>query len=62
MVVEDDEDILEVVKFLLEAKGFNVFEHTSGLEVLDGVEKYQSDLILVDIGLPENQEPKCVKN
>jgi DNA-binding response OmpR family regulator len=51
LVVEDDADILEM-KFVLEKEGYQMFEYASGLEVPEAVEKYQPDLILVDIRLP----------
>jgi DNA-binding response OmpR family regulator len=52
LIVDDEKDILEVVQYILIQKGFNVFTHTSGLQVPEAVQFYHPDLILLDIGLP----------
>lgn len=52
LVVDDDPDILEVVKFILTSYGFEVHTHATGLNVLEVVLDYQPDLILLDIRLP----------
>ncbi len=52
LIVDDDQNILEVVKFILLSYGFSVHTHTTGLNVLDIVLEYEPDLILLDIRLP----------
>jgi len=52
LVVDDDLDILEVVKIALEFYGFEVKTHSTGLNVPDAVQEHQPDLILLNIFLP----------
>jgi DNA-binding response OmpR family regulator len=52
LVVDDDADILSVVKHILIAHGFDVETHSSGLNVADRVLHYHPNLILLDIRLP----------
>jgi DNA-binding response OmpR family regulator len=52
LVVDDDPNILEVVKFILTSYGFEVHTHSTGLNVMEVVLDYQPDLILLDIRLP----------
>jgi len=52
LVVDDDLDILEVVKIALEFYGLSVKTHSTGLGVPDVVQQYQPHLILLNIFLP----------
>lgn len=52
LVVEDDEDIVETVKFSLEVKGFVVDVAYDGLHALRMARKERYDLMLLDIMLP----------
>lgn len=52
LIVDDDKDILTVVKYLLKSHGFKVHTHSTGLNVTDVVDTFHPDLILLDIMLP----------
>jgi two-component system, OmpR family, alkaline phosphatase synthesis response regulator PhoP len=52
LVVDDEEDILELIKFNLEEEGFQVNSCKNGLEVLPRIEKNKPDLIILDVMLP----------
>ena len=52
LVIDDDQNILEVVKFILTSYGFEVHTHSTGLNVLEVVLDFQPDLILLDVRLP----------
>jgi DNA-binding response OmpR family regulator len=52
LVVDDNTDLLEVVKIVLTTYGFEVQTHSSGLGVPEIVMAYNPDLILLDINLP----------
>jgi DNA-binding response OmpR family regulator len=52
LVVDDDQDILDVVRLILEGGGFDVRTHTTGLGVAEIVIHYLPDVILLDIRLP----------
>jgi len=52
LIVEDDEDIVETVKYSLEIKGFVVDVAYDGLHALRKARKNCYDLMLLDIMLP----------
>lgn len=53
LVIEDNEQNLYLMQFLLEKHGFVVTSARSGVEGLERVERLVPDLILLDIQLPE---------
>ncbi|MEE4310578.1 MAG: response regulator [candidate division KSB1 bacterium] len=52
MIVEDDPDICEILKYNLEQEDFSVELHQDGKEAMDDVFKSPPDLILLDLMLP----------
>jgi DNA-binding response OmpR family regulator len=52
-VVDDNHDIVEIVRTILEENGFNVRCAYSGQELLDSLEMQKPDLILLDIMMPK---------
>ena len=52
LVVDDEESILELVKYNLEKEGFRVTCVTSGEAALDQAKRIRPDLILLDLMLP----------
>ncbi|OGC92415.1 MAG: DNA-binding response regulator [candidate division Zixibacteria bacterium RBG_16_53_22] len=52
LVVEDDADILELVKYNLSREGYQVATATTGEEALKSARSKQFDLILLDLLLP----------
>ncbi len=53
LVVEDNEDNLYLIRFILEENGFEVIEARSGAEGVELAIKKKPDLILMDIQLPD---------
>ncbi len=53
MVVDDNHDIVETLRTILEAKGYNVMCAYSGQELFTGLEEQNPDLILLDIMMPK---------
>jgi len=53
MVVDDNPDIITIVKTILEGKGYNVFSAFSGAELLNMLKDQKPDLIILDIMMPE---------
>ena len=52
LIVEDDPDTRELLRFYLAATGATVIEASDGYEALPLVAKRRPDLILCDLGLP----------
>jgi two-component system phosphate regulon response regulator PhoB len=52
LVVEDEEDILELIRYNLSKDGYQVFTVTSGEEAVETARRIIPDLILLDIMLP----------
>jgi len=53
LVVEDSEQNLYLVTFLLERSGYEVIPAKDGLEAIEKAKIERPDLILMDIQLPE---------
>jgi CheY-like chemotaxis protein len=53
MVVDDNPDIITIVKTILEGKGYGVFSASSGAELLNMLKVQNPDLIILDIMMPE---------
>lgn len=53
MVVDDNPDIVTIVKTILEGKGYNVGSAYSGKELLAHLPNQKPDLIILDIMMPE---------
>ncbi|MBI2118158.1 MAG: response regulator [Elusimicrobia bacterium] len=53
MVVDDENDVVELIKFMLEKDGHQVVTASNGQEALDKVEVTRPELIILDIMMPE---------
>ncbi len=53
LIVEDDEDNLELVCFLLQQAGYEILQAKDGRTGLEAAFSQQPDLILLDMSLPE---------
>jgi DNA-binding response OmpR family regulator len=53
LIVDDEKDIVTVLKMALERKNFQVFEANDGLSAIDMIEKEKYDLIILDIMMPK---------
>jgi len=53
LVVDDERDVVELVKFLLERDGHKVIEAFNGREALERAYAELPDLIILDIMMPE---------
>lgn len=53
MVVDDNPDIITIVKTILEGKGYSVIGAYSGQELLNHLDNQKPDLIILDIMMPE---------
>ena len=53
LVVDDEKDVVELLKFLLEKDGHTVTTAYNGREALESVAKTKPELILLDVMMPE---------
>jgi two-component system alkaline phosphatase synthesis response regulator PhoP len=53
LVVDDEKDVVELVKFLLERDGHHVLEAYNGKEALERANNEHPELIILDIMMPE---------
>ena len=52
LIVEDNEDTRNFMKYLIESYGCQPIEASDGIEALDKFKKHQPDIILMDMSLP----------
>ena len=53
LIVEDEEAVRELKKFILEQQGYDIMEARDGLEGLAKAEFRRPDLILLDLMMPD---------
>jgi two-component system, cell cycle response regulator DivK len=53
LIVEDNEDNQELMRFLLERAGYDVISVENGLEGVEAARREKPDIILMDLSLPE---------
>ena len=53
LIVEDEHDILQLVKLYLEKEGFRTVSAMTGTEALRHVKQEKPDLVVLDLMLPE---------
>jgi DNA-binding response OmpR family regulator len=51
LVVDDDQDIREIIIFILEAEGYQVSGLDNGNAVIDAIERSRPDMLLLDVQL-----------
>jgi len=61
LVVDDEPDIRESVKMILEMNGYSVVMAINGDDCLEKVNEYKPDLILLDIMMPGTPVTEVVK-
>ncbi len=52
MAVDDESSLLELIKAILGAEGYNVIAVSNGREALDKLKKTKPDLVLLDMMMP----------
>lgn len=53
LVIEDDEDVAQLEKTVLERAGYEVRVTGNGAEGLEAAASYKPDVVLLDVGLPD---------
>ncbi|MEP6615176.1 MAG: response regulator [Ginsengibacter sp.] len=52
LIADDENDIIEIISFNLQAEGYEVFTAKNGDEALDSAKKNKPDLIILDVMMP----------
>ena len=52
LVVDDNDDVRFMIRYVLEQRGCRVLEAGNGLEAVESAQSFQPDLILMDLSLP----------
>lgn len=52
LVIEDEQNIIEAIRFFLSRDGWEVFTHSNGHDALDAVAQRAPDLLILDVMLP----------
>jgi DNA-binding response OmpR family regulator len=52
LLIEDEPNIIEAIRFLLERAGFTVAEHSDGATAFDKINALKPDLVVLDLMLP----------
>ena len=53
LVVDDESDFIELLKYNLEGKGFEILTASDGMEALNAARRELPDVVLVDLMLPD---------
>lgn len=62
LIIEDDRDISEILRFALMKEGYKVKVNLNGLEVKDEIKNFNPDLILLDIMLNDTDGFSVCRN
>ncbi|WP_299930299.1 response regulator [uncultured Pelagimonas sp.] len=52
LVIEDEPNIIEAIKFILSREGWNVATHSNGEDAVDVVRAKSPDVLILDVMLP----------
>jgi len=61
MIFDDDNDLLEVCSIILRTKNFDVIAKNKCTEIIDVLETYQPDVILMDNWIPDTGGVKATR-
>lgn len=52
LVVDDEQDIVQIIRYNLEANGYQVEAASNGVEAIEKAKKFKPELILLDVMMP----------
>lgn len=61
LVVDDEPSIRDLLRVILESRGFKVIEAGNGLEALHVFETYQPDMVILDVMMPQMDGMECCR-
>lgn len=53
LIVDDEEDIIEIIRYNLAAQGWTIECANNGAEALDKLKSFSADLVLLDVMMPQ---------
>ena len=53
LLVDDEPDILEILKYNLSSEGYKIYTAKNGIEAVEKAKKKTPDLIILDVMMPE---------
>ncbi|MDR3225987.1 MAG: response regulator transcription factor, partial [Clostridiales Family XIII bacterium] len=53
IVIEDDEQIKDYIRFLLQKEGIETVAFAAGLDGVDALDREEADIVLLDLSLPD---------
>ena len=62
LLIEDEPNITEAIRFLLSRDGWRVETHARGDTAMEAVEKHNPDLVLLDVMLPNRSGFDILRN
>ncbi|MFH1356083.1 MAG: response regulator [bacterium] len=62
LIVDDNEDLVQVIRFILEAHGYETYEAHEGIRATEMAHKIKPDVILLDINIPAGSGETVLKN
>lgn len=62
LVIEDEPNILEAIRFILSRDGWRVDAHADGKSAIEAVSRYQPDLVILDVMLPNRSGFDILQN
>ena len=62
LIVEDEESIIKLITAILKTDGYSVSEAKNGKDAESIISSYPPDLILLDLGLPDTDGIRIIKN
>ena len=51
--IDDDQNILDIIKYLLKGKNYRIISDTLGSNTIKLAEKYEPDIIILDVMMPD---------
>ncbi|SFP71861.1 response regulator transcription factor [Tranquillimonas alkanivorans] len=52
LIIEDEPNIIEAIRFILSRDGWNVATHSDGATALEAVARRKPDIVILDVMLP----------
>ena len=61
LVTDDDPDLRDILRSILEGEGFQVLEASDGRAAIETVRLHHPDLLLLDYLMPHMTGPRCAR-